>query len=185
MEPFGRTPFSLMGMNMFKLFFSFSGRINRARFWAVIAFWLLVRVGVPYLLYTFAMLPGQSLDIQDASASPEIFEAGKLYAVLTVVSLFSTVSAAVRRLHDFDASGLWAILLFIPGIEFIAYLVIGLIGSQRGTNRYGVNPLGEINIYFPGNEEMRVKELKDLATLFEKGLLSEAEYEKAKKAILK
>ena len=185
MEPFGRTPFSLMGMNMFKLFFSFSGRINRARFWAVIAFWLLVRVGVPYLLYTFALLPGQSLDIQDASASPQIIEAGKLYAVLTVVSLFSTVSAAVRRLHDFDASGLWAILLFIPGIEFIAYLVIGLIGSQRGTNRYGVNPLGENNIYFPGNEEMRVKELKDLATLFEKGLLSEAEYEKAKKELKK
>lgn len=185
MEPLGRTPFSLMGMNMFKLFFSFSGRINRARFWAVIAFWLLVRVGVPYLLYTFAMLPGQSLDIQDASANPEIFEAGKLYAVLTVVSLFSTVSAAVRRLHDFDASGLWAIFLFVPVIEFVTYLVIGLIGSQRGTNRYGVNPLGENNIYFPGNEEMRVKELKDLATLFEKGLLSEAEYEKAKKAILK
>ena len=87
MEPFGRTPFSLMGMNMFKLFFSFSGRINRARFWAVIAFWLLVRVGVPYLLYTFALLPGQSLDIQDASASPEIYEAAKLYSVLTVVSL--------------------------------------------------------------------------------------------------
>lgn len=121
---------------MFKLFFSFKGRINRSRFWGIIAFWILVRIGVPYLLYTFAMLPGQSLDIQDATASPEIFEAGKLYAVLTVISLFSTVSAAVRRLHDFDASGLWAILLFIPGVEFIAYLVIGLIGSQRGANRY-------------------------------------------------
>ena len=170
---------------MFNLFFSFSGRMNRGRFWAVIAFWMLVRIGVPYLLYTFAMLPGQSLDIQDANASPEIFEAGKVYAVLSIISLISTVSAAVRRLHDFDASGFWAILLFIPGVEFIAYLVIGLIGSQRGANRYGWNPLGENNIYFPGNEEMRVKELKDLAALYEKGLLSEAEYEKAKKAILK
>ena len=151
----------------------------------MIAFWMVVRIGVPYLLYSFAMLPGQSLDIQDANASPEIFEAGKVYAVLSAVSLFSTVSAAVRRLHDFDASGLWAILLFIPGVEFIAYLVIGLIGSQRGTNRYGVNPLGENNVYYPGNDEMRVKELKDLATLFEKGLLSEAEYEKAKQSILK
>ena len=97
----------------------------------------------------------------------------------------STVSVAVRRLHDFDASGLWAILLFVPGIEFIACLVIGLIGSQRGANRYGLNPLGQENIYFPGNDEMRVKELKDLAALFEKGLLSEAEYEKAKRSILK
>ncbi len=172
-------------MEILKLFFSFSGRINRGRFWAVIAFWMVVRIGVPYLLYSFAMLPGQSLDIQDADASPEIFEAGKIYAVLSAVSLFSTVSAAVRRLHDFDASGLWAILLFIPGVEFIAYLVIGLIGSQRGTNRYGVNPLCENNVYYPGNDEMRVKELKDLATLFEKGLLSEAEYEKAKQSILK
>lgn len=170
---------------MFKLFFSFTGRVNRARFWGIIAFWILVRIGVPYLLYTFSMLPGQSLDIQDATASPEIFEAGKLYAVLTVISLFSTVSVVVRRLHDFDASGLWAILLFIPGVEFIAYLVIGLIGSQRGANRYGLNPLGENNVYFSGNEEMRVKELKDLASLFEKGLLSESEYEKAKRSILK
>lgn len=170
---------------MFKLFFSFSSRMNRGRFWAVIAFWILVRLGVPYLLYTFAMLPGQSLDIQDATASPEIFEAGKIYAVLTVISLISTVSAAVRRLHDFDASGLWAILLFIPGVEFIAYLVIGLIGSQRGANRYGLNPLGEENVYYPGNEEMRVKELKDLADLYEKGLLSQQEYEKAKQSILK
>ena len=170
---------------MFKLFFSFSGRMNRGRFWAVIAFWILVRLGVPYLLYTFAMLPGQSLDIQDATASPEIFEAGKIYAVLTVISLISTISAAVRRLHDFDASGLWAILLFIPGVEFIAYLVIGLIGSQRGANRYGLNPLGEENVYYPGNEEMRVKELKDLADLYEKGLLSRQEYEKAKQSILK
>ena len=72
---------------MFKLFFSFKGRINRSRFWGIIAFWILVRIGVPYLLYTFAMLPGQSLDIQDATASPEIFEVGKLYAVLTVISL--------------------------------------------------------------------------------------------------
>ena len=170
---------------MFKLFFSFSGRMNRGRFWAVIAFWILVRLGVPYLLYTFAMLPGQSLDIQDATASPEIFEAGKIYAVLTVISLISTISAAVRRLHDFDASGLWAILLFIPGVEFIAYLVIGLIGSQRGANRYGLNPLGEENVYYPGNEEMRVKELKDLADLYEMGLLSQQEYEKAKQSILK
>ena len=169
---------------MFKLFFSFSGRMNRGRFWGVIAFWMLVRLGVPYLLYTFAMLPGQSLDIQDATASPEIFEAGKIYAVLTVISLISTVSAAVRRLHDFDASGLWAILLFIPGVEFIAYLVIGLIGSQPGANRYGLNPLGKENIYLPGNEEMRIKELKDLAGLYEKGLLSQQEYEKAKKSIL-
>ena len=170
---------------MLKLFFSFSGRVNRGRFWAVIAFWWLVRLGVPYLLYSFAMLPGQSLDIQDSTASPEIFEAGKLYAVLTAISLVSTVSVAVRRLHDFDASGLWSILLFVPGIEFIACLVIGLIGSQRGANRYGLNPLGQENIYFPGNDEMRVKELKDLAALFEKGLLSEAEYEKAKRSILK
>ena len=55
-------------MEILKLFFSFSGRINRGRFWAVIAFWMVVRIGVPYLLYSFAMLPGQSLDIQDADA---------------------------------------------------------------------------------------------------------------------
>lgn len=171
---------------MLKLFFSFQGRLNRSKFWLIVLTWTVIRIGVPYVIYSVGSLPGYSLDIQDATATPEFYEASQAYVILSLISLVSLISAAVRRLHDFDSSGWWALLLFIPGIEFIAYIVIGLIGSQPGTNRYGINPLGVANVYVPGaNEEMRVKELKDLATLYEKGLLSEEEYRRAKDKILK
>ena len=98
------------------------------------------------MIYSIGSLPGYSLDIQDATATPEFYEASQAYVILSLISLFSLISAAVRRLHDFDSSGWWALLLFIPGIEFIAYIVIGLIGSQPGTNRYGDNPLGVANV---------------------------------------
>ncbi|HIU84610.1 MAG TPA: DUF805 domain-containing protein [Candidatus Aphodousia gallistercoris] len=171
---------------MLKLFFSFSGRLNRARFWLVILFWLALRIGIPYLFYFYHAYPGQSLDINDVTVSPYLYETGEVFMVMTVISWISTVSASVRRLHDFGSSGWWVLLLLVPGIEFIFTLIIGLIGSQRGTNEYGVNPLGENNFYIPGaNEEMRVKELKDLAALYEKGLLSAEEYQTAKNQILK
>ncbi len=171
---------------MLKLFFSWTGRLNRARFWLVILVWWLIRIGVPYCFYLYYSYPAESLDINDVTVSPAVYESGMIFSALTLVSLVSTVSASVRRLHDFGASGWWVLLLLVPGVELIFTLIIGLIGSDRGTNRFGINPLGENNYYIPGaNEEMRVRELKDLASLYEKGLLTREEYDNTKASILK
>ena len=155
---------------MLKLFFSWTGRLNRARFWLVILVWWLIRIGVPYCFYLYYSYPAESLDINDVTVSPAVYESGMIFS----------------RLHDFGASGWWVLLLLVPGVELIFTLIIGLIGSDRGTNRFGINPLGENNYYIPGaNEEMRVRELKDLAMLYEKGLLTREEYDNTKARILK
>lgn len=75
---------------------------------------------------------------------------------------------------------------FLPGLEFIFILIIGSISSTRGANEYGLNPNGDNNFYIPGaNEEMRVRELQILSQLFEKGQLTEEEFQKAKTKLLK
>lgn len=60
-----------------------------------------------------------------------------------VTMLFSFVTIGyvallgVRRFHDINASGLWALLLLLPGIDFIPFIVLLLRKGTTGPNRYG------------------------------------------------
>ncbi len=172
---------------MFSLFFSFTGRLNRSRYWLVILVWLVIRLGVPYFYYLGHDYELESLGIEDVSMNADIWKTtSTLYMALTAVSLLSIVSASVRRLHDMNASAFWAVLHFVPGLEFIFIFIVGLIGSARGANRHGLNPNGDSNFYIDGaNEEMRVRELQILSDLYDKGRLTEAEFQRAKEKILK
>ena len=89
---------------MLKLFFSWTGRLNRARFWLVILIWWLIRIGVPYCFYLYYSYPAESLDINDVTVSPAVYESGMIFSALTLLSLVSTDSASVRRVHHFGAS---------------------------------------------------------------------------------
>ncbi len=172
---------------MLNLFFSFKGRLTRSRYWLVMLTWLVIRIGVPYLWFWYDSYDLASLGIEDVTANPELWEeTSQIYFALTLISAVSMISASVRRLHDISSSGLWALMHFLPGLEFIFILIIGSISSTRGANEYGLNPNGENNFYIPGaNEEMRVRELQILSQLFEKGQLTEEEFQKAKTKLLK
>lgn len=172
---------------MLKLFFSFHGRLARSRYWLVMLTWLMIRIGIPYVWFWYDSYSLTSLGIEDVTANPDIWEeTSQLYFVLTLISAVSMISASVRRLHDISASGLWALMHFVPGLEFLFIFIIGSISSSRGTNEYGLNPHGENNFYIPGaNEEMRVRELQILSQLFEKGQLTQEEFQKAKDKLLK
>ena len=172
---------------MLRLFFSFQGRLSRKQYWFVMLIWLLIRIGIPYMWFWFDSYNLARVGIEDVTADPDLLEeTSMLYFGLTLISAFSMISASVRRLHDISASGFWAILHFVPGLEFLFILIVGLISSTRGTNEYGLNPNGQESFYIPGaNEEMRVRELQILAGLFEKGQLTEDEFQKAKERLLK
>lgn len=171
---------------MFSLFFSFNGRLRRRGYWGVLLTWQLIRIGMPILWYSLMSMPGAEFDIQDTTyEDPAFYEATHLYFILSAVAAISVVSATWRRLHDINASGFWAIMSLIPVIDFFTMVILGCIDSQPGTNRYGVNPKGEASFYIPGaNEEVRTKELLDLAALYEKGYLSEEEFKKQKAKLL-
>ena len=54
--------------------------------------------------------------------------------------LIPGIAVAVRRLHDTDKSGWWALLGLIPIIGAIVLIVMMCIDSTPGINRFGPNP---------------------------------------------
>jgi len=61
-----------------------------------------------------------------------------LYFVAMVVYAIATISYAVRRLHDFDKSGWWYLLGFVPFANVVLALVLLLAPGTAGANTYGV-----------------------------------------------
>ena len=51
------------------------------------------------------------------------------------------IAVTVRRLHDTGRSGLWYLLgIFLPFIGHIWLLVLTVLDSEPGENKYGANP---------------------------------------------
>jgi len=110
-------------MGMFHLFFGFSGRINRGKYWLTLVIWLLI-----WIVAIVALLLGGlaifDRNLQDGSLpDPEDFDAfwrmvrdyGVLSLIILVFLIVSWVSAlaiGVKRLHDRDRSGWWIVLLY-------------------------------------------------------------------------
>ena len=65
---------------------------------------------------------------------------GVFTAIVTLGLLLPSVSVLVRRLHDTDRSGWWALIILVPIIGAIALLVFVCIGGTAGGNRFGEDP---------------------------------------------
>lgn len=108
---------------MIWFFFRFSGRISRAAyFWGV----MLMLVVAGYLVY-------------------RMFSGGQgshLSATLTInlgLLALNWAQAAIsaKRFHDFEKPGILALLLFVPMVNLVAMVVLGLIPGTSGPNKYG------------------------------------------------
>jgi len=110
-----------------------NGRIQRRHFFVG---WLLAIV-VYFLAYaeSFALAT-----ILGAPNSDIPFYITILFSFLTVgyVALLG-----VRRFHDMNASGLWALLLLLPGLSFIPSVILLLQKGTAGPNKYGDEPAKE------------------------------------------
>jgi uncharacterized membrane protein YhaH (DUF805 family) len=117
-----------------KLYVDSSGRSRRAEFWL----FYLIKYGPLLLLGAFmaAFDPGEVEPPRSVSALAVVL------GVWLLVTLVPSVVLLARRLHDFDASGKWAITTFIPYLGFLAVIVIGLIPGNKGENDRGEDPRG-------------------------------------------
>lgn len=130
------------------LFFSFSGRVNRAKYW-----------GTSLLLFLIMAIPLIVAVNTDSNA------AWILLIVVFLGVLYSGLAVAAKRLHDRDKSAWWLLLFYIaPGLVqsfgdaadgagFIFYLIsfgislwafieLGCLRGTVGPNRFGPDPLG-------------------------------------------
>ncbi len=99
---------------------TFTGRASRDEFWWFMLFQLIVAIAASV--------------IDGALGSP------LLQLVVSLALLVPFIALVVRRLHDADRSGWWALLLLLPVIGLIALIVIGLTPGTAGENRFGPAP---------------------------------------------
>jgi uncharacterized membrane protein YhaH (DUF805 family) len=131
---------------------TFQGRASRSEYWWFLLF-VLLTLGALFLLGAFVarlVAPaangadlGQSLLLRSPLATAIFGAAGLFYLAM----LMPMWAVGVRRFHDRDFSG-WAYLGFlvagaIPLVGWIislAGLVISILPSKPGANRYGLDP---------------------------------------------
>jgi len=107
----------------------FSGRSRRREYWFFVLFNTLIIIALTFV------------DLSIGTASAEM-GGGLLSTLYSLAVLIPSIAVMVRRLHDTDRSGWWILILFVPLIGFIWLLVLTVLNSQPGDNRFGPNPKG-------------------------------------------
>ena len=107
----------------FRNYANFEGRACRSEYWWFYLFFvvLLIAIFVGSLVWTPALL--------------------SLWVAYMVVMAPALVSVTVRRLHDIDRSGRWAILGFLPFAGGPRLTRLLMQPGTIGPNRYGPDPL--------------------------------------------
>ena len=111
----------------------FSGRARRKELWLFVLFNGLVF----YALLFIDVFGGFAIHADDT------FFIGVFGTSYQLAVIIPALAVAVRRLHDTGRSGWWLLLGLIPIIGAIALLVIYMLDSQEGENKYGPNPKEE------------------------------------------
>lgn len=105
----------------------FEGRIGRLSYFGHTLFWALV-IGILNYLVT----GGRNIDT-DITTPPEATGLLLLFAAGSLVSF----SYGFRRLHDFDQSGWWYLLSFVPLVNIVLALILLFRPGTPGANRFG------------------------------------------------
>jgi uncharacterized membrane protein YhaH (DUF805 family) len=154
-------------MSFGHIFFGFSGRANRAKYWLVALFWgVLITVAVGVML-TMVIRDVTNLTPEEITSKIMSYGLGLILFILIVFipAFISSLAIGVKRLHDRNKSGWWILVFyFVPSIlnalsfqvdgpmstlltlAGFAISLWGLVelGFLRGTvgpNQYGPDPL--------------------------------------------
>jgi uncharacterized membrane protein YhaH (DUF805 family) len=110
----------------FRKYVDFNGRASRSEYWYWFLFRLLVIVGL--------------VMVASVGRGP----VGLLLAALGILAIvLPSLSVAVRRLHDINATG-WLLLIgLIPTVGGLILLILACLPSTPGANNYGPGPEGQ------------------------------------------
>jgi uncharacterized membrane protein YhaH (DUF805 family) len=67
---------------------------------------------------------------------------GILGMIYSLAVLCPGIAVSIRRLHDTNRSGWWALIGLVPIVGAIVLLVFMAQEGQPGSNQYGPNPKG-------------------------------------------
>ena len=114
-------------IQVIKKYAVFSGRARRKEYWFFVLFNILISIAL-------SMVDGV-LGTAHADTGT-----GLLGGIYSLAVLIPSIAVLVRRLHDTDRTGWWALIGLIPVIGWIVLLVFVVQDSHSGQNQYGPNP---------------------------------------------
>ncbi len=140
-------------------FFSFKGRINRTNYLVGTVLNIVIVAGYLSVIYAINKLVG---GLRESAQSTTLI----LFILICVTCLTSLFAFFVRRLHDCNLAGTWALLLFAVACLLLAsatlirgdstvpwillFLIVGavagitLVPGSNGKNRFGAKPIAGI-----------------------------------------
>ena len=115
-------------MSVWKVFFSFTGRISRSTYWYAIA----ACTVVPCICILVLIL-----------SEPVHFSVTGFFVLCVYwLTFYCRFPIAVKRWHDRNKLGWWVFIEWIPLIGPIWTIIeCGFLKGTDGPNRFGVNPL--------------------------------------------
>ncbi len=108
---------------VFTKYATFTGRAQRAEYWYFYLFNILAYIAISLV---FGFISNRLAGVASA-----------LYALAIFMP---ALAVAVRRLHDTDRSGWWVLISLIPLIGGVWLVVLLVLDSTPGDNRFGPNP---------------------------------------------
>lgn len=123
-----------------KAYFNGAGRAGMTEYWSFVLIHAALMIAVATL--GFALVIAGQPD-GEAEIGPLIAAGGFVFIGLGLMILYfivPSITALARRLHDMGQSAFWILLVFVP-FGGLALLVMSLMGSQHGPNRFGPPPL--------------------------------------------
>jgi len=138
-------------MSLLTTLFSFTGRLNRARYWlasAAVVVAVLICIGIAFAI--------------DLATPAKVV----LFLLLFVALIWIALALAIKRLHDRDKSAWWVLMFYLApsilqtigqdttgstrsvlmiligtGISIWGFVELGFLRGTAGRNSYGPDPL--------------------------------------------
>lgn len=111
-----------------------NGRATQAEYFWFLYFWRLLFLGI---FVTFTVYSPEEALRWNLGLSLHEFGLKILVFALIMLPAFNLI---IRRLHDSNKSGYWAVFALIPFFGIIAELIIGFRKPTDGMNDYGPDP---------------------------------------------
>ena len=129
-------------MDLLKEIFTTEGRLNRLRY-------------LKYMVI-LAIIAGVSTFVTSSMATfltgnPTGTLVNVITGIWAVVAGAGNIMLMIRRLHDLDKSGYFAILAFVPVIGMVFSIYLFCAVGTEGWNKYGEDPLQEYGGKYPSS----------------------------------
>lgn len=116
--------------------FSTQGRLGRVRY-------IGYSMGLALLInLAMAVLGGATVALGQIESGGEALSwlGGGLLIILGLLALIVSLLLTIQRLHDFNGSSWWAVLILVPLANLALYLTLLIMPGTQGPNRFGHPP---------------------------------------------